>query len=971
MSLDALRTEIRAVRASVVDDDVGAERRNVSSFLEHVGPTGTVVGADGLPWTRVPGLRTLLFTDIEGSTRMWEEQPEAMSAALRRHEVLLRAAIEGAGGYVFKTVGDSFCAAFSTASAGVDAALAAQRALLAEEWPSALGRLRVRMGLHTGYCEERDGDFFGPTVNRAARLEATAWGGQTVLSRATVEALGSGIPGGVTLRDLGSHRLKDLGRPEQVFQLEADGLASDHPPLRSLNNPELGNNLPEQISTFVGREVEMATVGALVSESRLVTLVGSGGAGKTRLALQVAADLVDQRGDGVWLVELAALTEADLLPGAVAAAIAVREEPGRPTIGTLTDALRDKSLLIVLDNCEHLLDSCADLTDRILRACPGVHFLVTSRQPLGINGERVFRVPSLSLPTEQSAPYAIDAVMQSEAIRLFVDRATSHEFAFELDDTNVEAAVSICRRLDGIPLAIELAAARLRTLSAADIERRLDNRFRLLTGGSRVALPRQQTLRALVDWSYDLLGSPERHLLCRLSVFAGGWTLEAAEAVCATDELPDFEVLELLASLVDKSLVQTDSDGAGVRYRLPETIRDYAAGKLDELRPEDVDALRELHGQWFLRLAEAAAGHDRGADQADWFVVLDHEQSNLRAALAHFLEPDAPPHAAARLSVALRGYWRTRGQYREGVRALELALDRREMEQPSPLRARGLIALGYLQARLGDHAAACDRLEAGLAAARSCDDVGLVADALCELAWAAFRKGEKAEALALAEEGVRMAHASRDPNRVAQALQARGTFCDATAPARARTDYAEALAFYREVGNRREVAALLNNLALSELDAGNLSGSHDHLLEAIVIASDLGDNGLLPYLRYAIGLVEILQGDHGAALASFTDTLVAARSAGDRSLVAYAILGLAFCAAESGNDHRAATLQGVACGMFDELGEQIEPLEAYLLDLENSRLESALGDEVFRSELSAGRSLPATDAMGLALQIDP
>ena len=477
------------------------------------------------------GTVTLLFTDVQGSTRLWEAEPELMAVALRRHDEILRSAIEAADGYVFKTVGDAFCAAFRTAAAAMGAVLAAQQCLGGETWPTSRPIL-VRMGLHTGVCEERDSDYFGPVVNRAARLEAAAHGGQVLVSGATAELLAGSLPAGAGLRDLGLHRLKDLGRPEQVFQLEASFLAPDFPPLASLDNPELPNNLPTLLSAFVGREKELAEVRELSRTSRLVTLTGAGGSGKTRLALQAGAELIGRIPDGVWLAELAPLTDGGQIPGAVAAALGIQDASALAIADTVIEALTAQESLILLDNCEHLIDSAAKFCDQVIRHCPKVRFLVTSREPLGIDGERVYRVPSLTLPGSDAE--SVEDLAGSDAVQLFAERARAHQTDFVIDAHSAPDAVTICRRLDGIPLALELAAARLSSMSLAQVAARLDQRFRLLTGGSRNAMPRQQTLQATVDWSFGLLTAQERETVTRLSVFAGGFDLEAAEAICAS-----------------------------------------------------------------------------------------------------------------------------------------------------------------------------------------------------------------------------------------------------------------------------------------------------------------------------------------------------------------------------------------------------------------------------------------------------
>jgi class 3 adenylate cyclase len=485
------------------------------------------------------GTITFLMTDVEGSTKLADNHPAAMQEALARHDALAGEIVGGHGGTVVKSrgEGDSLFCVFALASDAVGAALALQQAYQAEPWPAPVAPLRVRMGLHTGDATLRDGDYFGGTVNRCARLRAVGHGGQVLLSQTTYELVRDALPGGAGVKDLGTHGLRDLNRAEQIYQLLHPLLPADFPPLRSQEN--LPNNLPIQTTSFVGREREIAEVKALLGRTRLLTLTGSGGAGKTRLSLQVAADLLDQYADGVWLAELAPLTDPNLVPQTVAQVLGVREEPGRTITQTLVDYLRPKKLLLLLDNCEHLLTACAQLADTLLRACPDLRILASSREGLNIAGETTYRIPSLSLPpvgAGQSVPSTPESLSQYEAVRLFIERAQSAQPSFTVTNQNAPAVAQLCYRLDGIPLAIELAAARVRALPVEQIAARLDDRFRLLTGGSRTALPRQQTLRALIDWSYDLLSPEEQTLLRRLSVFAGGWTLEAAEAVCADPE---------------------------------------------------------------------------------------------------------------------------------------------------------------------------------------------------------------------------------------------------------------------------------------------------------------------------------------------------------------------------------------------------------------------------------------------------
>ncbi len=575
------------------------------------------------------GTVTFLFTDVAGSTRLWEEHPDAMRDALARHDVLLREAIEAHGGYVVKTTGDGFHAAFATADAGVVAAVAAQRALESEDWPLP-EPLRVRMGLHTGAASLRDGDYFGSAVNRAARLEAIAHGGQVVCSQAAADLARDALTEGVALVDLGEHRLRDLSRPERVFQVNAPGLVDTFARLRTLD--AFPSNLPAQLSSFVGRERDVADLAQLLGEKRLVTLTGVGGVGKTRLALQVAAEVLDRFADGAWLCELAAVRDSAGAVDAVAAVFQVSARPGMTLEESLVAYLRDQELLIVLDNCEHLLGPVAALVRAIEGACARVRVLATSREGLGVRGEQLIAVPSLEVPDDTTD---LAGVSSCEAVRLFVERAQGAKASFEVDAGNADAVAQVCRRLDGVPLAIELAAARITAMNPAELARRLDRRFRLLTGGDRDAIERHQTLRATIDWSYDLLSEPEQRLLDRLSVFAGGCTLDAAEAVCAGDPIEGDDVFELLANLVARSLVVADDTGSDTRYRLLETIRQYGEERLAETG--DTDTVRTRHCDHYIEFAGVVRAHSYGPEQVEWGARLARDHDNLHAAMAFAL----------------------------------------------------------------------------------------------------------------------------------------------------------------------------------------------------------------------------------------------------------------------------------------------------------------------------------------------
>jgi predicted ATPase/class 3 adenylate cyclase len=569
------------------------------------------------------GTVTFLFTDLEGSTRLWEEHREAMKVALARHDEILRDAIEGHGGYVIKGMGDGLHAVFATADEAVAAAVAGQRGLVAERW-GAIGSLRVRMGLHTGVAEQRRGDYFGPAVNRAARLMSIAHGGQIVLSHAT-EQLTTTDTAGVELVDLGEHRLRDLGRPERVFEARAAGLAAAFPPLRSLDH--LPGELPVFLTSFVGREREIRSVVEALGQSRLVTVIGVGGVGKTRLAVEATADAWPTFGDGAWFCDLAAVTDRQAVPDAVAACLGVSTQQGGSVTANVLAFLRHKHLVVVLDNCEHLVDAVSELVEAITHACAQVTILATSREALGIDGEVLRPLGPLRVPEGGSSP---GDLAESVAVRLFVDRALAVRPDLRLDEATLPVVGEICRRLDGVPLALELAAARVASLSISDIAERLDQRFRLLTGGRRTALGRHQTLRAAVDWSYDLLDESQRRVFDRLGVFVGGFDLEAAETVVLGDGVDADRVLELLADLVARSMLVADDSGARTRFRLHETMRQYAVERLEASGRND--EVRRRHAEHYIALAELVTDRARGPDEQRWVQTLDLEFGNMAAA---------------------------------------------------------------------------------------------------------------------------------------------------------------------------------------------------------------------------------------------------------------------------------------------------------------------------------------------------
>lgn len=635
------------------------------------------------------GTVTFLFTDIEGSTSLAQECPDRWESLRERHDSILRKAIEKNNGYIFQVIGDAICAAFHRAGDALKAALHGQFDLQHEAWGETA--VRVRMGIHTGEAETSGQEYRGYlTMSLVQRVVSAGHGGQILVSQTTENLLRGQLPNNIELRDMGKHKLKDVPLSTRIFQVVSPDLQTEFPALRTLSI--FPSNLPTQITSFIGREKEIADVKKLLLNSHMLTVVGPGGTGKTRLAIQVASDVLGKYPDGVWLVELASIRDPLLVPRTVAIVLGLRDEPQRPVIDMLCDYLREKKMLILLDNCEHLIDACAQLAEQILRKAPNVRILASSREALDIAGEVTYRVPSLEIPDMDHLPPA-ESLSQYEAVKLFIDRAISAIPTFSVTNDSAPFLAQICHRLDGIPLAIELAAAKIRVLSVEEIARRLDDRFQLLTGGSRTALERHQTLRAAIDWSYNLLPNHEQILFRRLSVFVGGWTLEAAESVCRGKSTSGPErsedVLTLLEHLINKSLVTREETPTGSRYKMLETMRQYASEKLTESNESKL--LQNNHLKYFLNLAETAEPHLRRTEQVSWLKLLDSEYQNLRAALSWAM--DTPPaESILRLAGSLGTYWKIRSSWLEGAKWLDRALSNTwEINSENEISARAKV----------------------------------------------------------------------------------------------------------------------------------------------------------------------------------------------------------------------------------------------------------------------------------------
>ena len=883
-----------------------------------------------------------------------------MHAASARHDTLTRTAVQINNGIVVKMTGDGVCAAFEDPLDAVGAALQLQQALADPEATSGIV-LRVRCGLHVGVAERRDNDFFGLPVNRAARIMGAAHGGQVLLSQAMATLIGDRLPAGVALRDLGSLRLRDLARPEHVFQVVHAQLRQDFPALRSLEATP--NNLAQQVTLFVGREHVLDEVKQLLAKSRLVTLLGAGGLGKTRLSLQVAADVLDDYPDGVWLVELAPHSDACLVPQAVASALSIKEETGRPMAETLVKYVKDRDLLLILDNCEHLVQACAELTKQLLQSGARVRVLATSREPLHVTGESTYPVPALSVPNMHTTN-TLEALTNCEAARLFIDRALDAKPAFHVTDQNAGAVAALCHRLDGIPLALELAAARVRTLSVEKIAERLTDRFRLLTGGDHTAMPRQQTLRACIDWSYDLLAESERALLRQLAVFAGGWTIEAAEAVGAGADIDTLGVLELLTRLVDKSLVALDARGE--RYGLLETVREYALERLLESGEEA--GVRKRHAEYCLALAEEAEPFTRGgANQKRWLDLLEVEHDNLRTALTWALERPESEALGPRVCAALWRFWCYRCHWREGRRWCLEALERVPGERDKATRARLLMGAGAIGGYLGEPDARIS-LENALALSHESGDRDVTAATLNTLAKFLINRNEIVQAQPLLEQARQINRElgngvweAMNLTNLAVVFRLRGEYAKATATAE------EALALSRRCGDRWLEAhslALLGGLARASGRYAVAEALHEQALAGL---RELGFALEEAEQLMALAELALVRGDLRAAGAYLIRTLEVQRKLDSPQYLPWCFEVTGVLAVESHAYTKAARLWGAAYAAREGFSGWAELFDCAFIAPYRARCHEVLGAQAFATAEAGGRMLSPESARGEAL----
>lgn len=899
----------------------------------------------------------LLFSDIEGSTARWKMYPDAMPVYLRRHDDILRAAIEENGGTVFKTVGDEFCAVFPSVEYAIAAANSAQLALAAQDWME-IGGLRVRMAVHTGDVTERDGDYFGSTVNRVARLLSAGHGGQVLVSADAVQSLPPQALAQIRLRDLGRHRLKDFPELESIYQLLGTDLPEIFPPLRTI--AERPGNLPKQLPALLGRDRDEADLRRHLKEHRLVTLVGAGGVGKTALSMQVGADLLQDFEDGVWLVELAPV-DAQSVDSTLAAVFGVTSLSGGSILDALAAQLRAKNALIIIDNCEHVIHAATSAVQSLLRSCEHIRILATSREPLGVGGEHTYRLPVLGMPPESAA--SADEVRAYGSCQLFEERARAHVPAFQITDENAKAVARVCRRLDGIALAIELAAPRLRVLTIDQLADRLAERFRLLTGGKRDVLAHHQTLRALIDWSYELLSENERILLRRTALFPGGWSIGAAVEVCAGDSFEEWDILDHLTTLVDKSLIVSEAGEVEQRYRMLESTREYALERLQE--SGERDAVAGKQADYFFSLAHRADAAWPEVAAKAWIAPLDVELDNFRAALSWSISHD--PDVAMSIFGALEAYWWD-AQPIEARRWVHELHQLADAAPSAPATARYWLCTAGVALSLAQEKNAAASARKAIAAYDALGDVDGAAAAKRCYGAALIRLGKLDEGEQAAQQALEVFRASGNRRLIALALRTL-----ATAPIlRGNLDaaaalYREALALSQALADERGVQIISGNLAEIEAYGGNFEQALLHGREALEIARGRRDwvmvcTLLINVTAYLFALDRLAE-----ARASAREALTAADEIQSEIHTAVAIQHLAAVSASCGDAARSARLMGYVDATYARIENSREPTEAREYDSAMRSLQARLSAHEFEANLRAGAEMTIQQAKCEAL----
>lgn len=903
------------------------------------------------------GIVTFLFTDIEGSTKLSQDYPDTLQTALDIHHAIMHKAIESNSGFVFEIVGDAFCCAFENAEDAVKAAVDAQLGLSNEKWEDAV--IKIRIGIHSGPAEWNGKRYMGYiTLARSARIMSCGYGEQIIISGSTYDLCKEKFDAvkekNISFRDLGERRMKDVIQPVRIYQILSTGLREDFPPLKTLDARP--NNLPVQLSSFIGREDAMKEVKNLLVQSRLLTILGPGGGGKTRLAMQAGADMIDDFANGVFITELALVSDPSLVVQFLMNVLEVKEEPGRAPGETLQDHLKDKELLLILDNCEHLINECANLSEILLSKCTKLKIIATSREALNCSGERTFLIPPLSLP-DITVKITTEQLTQYEAVRLFIERAISVNPGFRINNENAPSIAEICSRLDGIPLAIELAAVRINVLPVEKICAKLDDRFRLLTGGKRTALPRQQTLRALIDWSYDLLSENEKLLWSRLSVFNGGWTLESAEKVCTDKKIESYEILDLLCSLTDKSIINYKADKD--RYNMLETLKQYGEEKLKEAG--GAGEIISKHLDYYMELSEEAEPKLKSSESKIWLEILESDHDNFQTAIIRSIY-DNEWEKGSRLAGALGRFWKIRGHQSTGRKLLDSVLgnekelskpflrkllswsgilshDQGEYETSLNYHNRSLIiskelndktgiagtlnSLGAIESDMGNNEKAQEYYFESLALRKETGDKFDIARSLNNLGSAAYEIGDFEKAQKFYNESLEIKRSIGDQYSVAETLSNLGNIAYAQGKyEQAQNFQEECLALNREVGNKNGMADSLNNLGKTKYTLGKYEQARKYYEESLTIQNEIGDKSGISHSLNDLGNLFIQLEKFEQAWKYFEESLALFSSMGEKLGIAISLNNLGRLSLIKGEYKDARKFIEESLGISREIGDK-------------------------------------------------
>jgi predicted ATPase/class 3 adenylate cyclase/TolA-binding protein len=832
---------------------------------------------------------TFLFTDIEGSTKHSQKFPETYPAALEKHHSIMKNAVVSNNGYVFRIAGDAFCCAFEKAEYAVRAAVDAQKDLASEKWVDA--EIKVRMGIHSGTAEWNGDRYIGYiTLARTARVMSAAYGEQIIISNNTYELTGESSAelnrNIISFRDLGERRLKDVIQPIRLFQIISSGLREDFPPLKTLDARP--NNLPVQLTSFIGREEVMLRIKNLFRQTHLLTIVGTGGGGKTRLAMQMAADLIDDFSIGVYITEFAQVSDSYQVVQTIMNSIGLKEEPGNLVENTLTEYLKDKEILIILDNCEHLISECANISEMLISKCPKLKLISTSREALNCSGEQTYILPSLSVPLS-SEEYTPEKIMLYDSVRLFIERAMSVNPNFRLNRNNAPALAEICSRLDGIPLAIELAAARIKVLSVEKIHERLGDRFNLLSAGKRTALPRQQTLRALIDWSYDLLSEKEKKLWSRLSVFNGGWDLESAEDICSDESIAKGEILDLMSQLAEKSIIIYDEENE--RYRILESIKQYGEEKLIESK--ETDTVFSRHLQYYTDLSVTAAPQLTGNEAILWLEKLETSHSNIQSAIEWSIEK-GDKESGIRLAGVTGKFWDMRGHYSAGRYLLESTLNNVKGINKSVI-GQALYWSGTLAVVLGDNDKAQNIFEEYLTLSREESDKNGIAKSLTGLGNVFNNRGNFEQARSLYEESLLIRRELGDKIYIAESLNGLGTISIKHGNSEQGQKYfEECLQIYRELGKKQGISPILCNLGVVAFQQDNFDLAQKYFEESLSLCIEMGDKNVTASSLTGLGTTAHGRGNYELAWKYYEESIVLLKEIGNKRGLAISISNLGF-----------------------------------------------------------------------------